>query len=80
MSQLLASLPNIKSASTLNPEGLPSGLAAEIADLKNQLSTQDKLVIALERRVSRSLGLIQAHLERLDQSFCDRPDWQKTWR
>jgi signal transduction histidine kinase len=59
-------------------EELLSSLTSETADLKNQLHGQDKLVKALEQRVARSLDSIQTHLSKLDQSFHNDPDWQKS--
>lgn len=50
--------------------------AIETTDLQNQLRSQKKLVVAIGRRVGRSLDSIQTHLTQLNHSFHDSANWQ----
>ncbi len=54
----------------------PSLEELEIADLRNQIKSQQKLVTAIERRVGRSLTSIQTHLTQLNQLLHDSSEWQ----
>ncbi len=47
-----------------------------MADLRNQIKSQQKLVSAIERRVGRSLNSIQTHLTQLNQLLHDSSQWQ----
>lgn len=49
--------------------------ATGTTDLQNQLRSQKKLVVAIERRVGRSLDSIQTHLTQLNHSFHDSVSW-----
>lgn len=58
------------------PLSSPALEELERADLRNQLKSQQKLVTAIERRVGRSLTLIQTHLTQLNQLLHDSSEWQ----
>ncbi len=58
------------------PFNSPSLEELEMADLRNQIKSQQKLVTAIERRVGRSLTSIQAHLTQLNQLLHDSSEWQ----